>query len=100
MPKASAHGDPFEMQSEERVCVLPSDGLLSYSDTWQTLIGQGHPSGHLVCGPRGAYVRVCLRVCACVRACLYVITIELSFCNHTISVFVHMCLCEYEEVLL
>lgn len=40
------------------MCVLPSDGLLSYSDTRRTLIGQGHPSGHLVCGPRGAYVRV------------------------------------------
>lgn len=27
---------------------LPTDGFLSYSDTWWTLIGQDHTSGHLV----------------------------------------------------
>jgi len=60
------------MQSEEYVCVcvcvcerervraLPSDGLLSYSDTWRSLIGREHPSGHLVCGPRGVYARACV----------------------------------------
>lgn len=82
------------------MCVLPSDGLLSYSDTRRTLIGQGHPSGHLVCGPSGAYVRACVCVSESARMCLYVITIELSFSKHTISVFVHMCLWEYEELLL
>lgn len=39
----------FEMQSESSVCPMPSDGLLSYSDTWWTLIGREHPYGHLVC---------------------------------------------------
>lgn len=46
------------------------------------------------------HICVCMCVCESARMCLYVITIELSFSKHTISVFVHMCLWEYEELLL
>lgn len=57
-------------------CVRPSDGLLSYSDTWRTVIGQEHPSGHLVCGPGDVYVQACVSaciyMCVCVRARVHV----------------------------
>lgn len=84
MPRVQCTKGLFEMQSEEYVCVLPSDVLLSYSDTWRTLIGQEHPSGHLVCGPKSVYV------CECVRANVCVMIIKLSFYSPIICVFVPM----------
>lgn len=59
-------GGLLKMQREEHACALPSDGLLSSSDSWQTLIGQEHPSGHLVRGPTGAHVRAGASLGVCV----------------------------------
>ncbi|KAF7661299.1 hypothetical protein LDENG_00264590 [Lucifuga dentata] len=39
VPRAHSTGGLFEMQTEECLRLLPLDGLLSYSNTWRTLIG-------------------------------------------------------------
>lgn len=97
-----------EMQSEECVCACVCEcasmcvcecsafgyRLLSYSDTWRTVIGQEHPSGHLVCGPRGVYPHECVCVCLCVS----VIIIKPSFSSSPVCLCI--CVCVGEEMHL